>query len=437
MRCVAVLLLCFVAVVEVSAHGPFKLLWTTNATWGNTPTAHLLLANNTLLAGTSTGEILSMSTTDGMVNWRALIGRSAVRGLFIKGLTVVAEAMFHVVLTDLGGKVIATPTLPSPLYHSFWNFDRVSEMMFNVDNNENANGNARDGPNKLYRFDVSKATFTKIFTSFNRIDTVELAAPFPVVKLVVGASPVVSVVTANGVVVASKNISYEKLVALDGNLFAVDTNRGVVAIAMYAKCDITGKALQFKTIPVVGRITHVETWTNRTRKVLLVTQENGNDFITTGLDIQTGEISMAPKIVTMLASYGTARLVHIGAVFFIGSRAAESGVTKIARLNLTDGSVKGVREQSLAATHRGRAGEAPPQIIGVSETIFFGHWQRIASICPNHLRVRAEYVIKEADHYVNLMTWSPAIDGKEDEEGTLVFNDNWGVFRGLEPPEHD
>ena len=428
MRCVVVLLLCLVAAVEVSAHGPFKLLWTTNATWGNTPTAHLLLANNTLLAGTGTGEILSMSTTDGMVKWRALIGRSAVRGLFIKGLTVVAEAMFHVVLTDLGGKVIARPTLPSPLYHGFWNFDRVSEMLFNVDNNEDANDNATDGPNKLYRFDVPKATFTKIFTSFNRIDTVELAAPFPVVKLVVGASPVVSVVTANGVVVASKNISYEKLVALDGNLFAVDTSRGVVAIAMYAKCDITGKALQFKTIPVVGRITHVETWTNRTRKVLLVTQEDGKKIVTTGFDIQTGEISMAPKVVRL----HDARLLHMGAVFFV-ERESNASTTKIVRLNLTDGSLS----EGNALFHAAGQPAPLPQIIGVGETIFFGHWQRIASICPNHLRVRAEYVIKEADHYVNQMTWSPSFDGKEDEEGTLIFNDNWGVFRGLEPPEHD
>ena len=435
MRCVvAVLLLCLVAAVEVSAHGPFKLLWTNNASWGNTPTAQILLANGALVGVSWNEEIYSMSTTNGSTMWKKKLG-TGVDDLYLKGKTLVATSQFRMLLLDLAANVIAQPKLPSPLYHKMRSYEQLPDVMFHINNNEKLSSG--EMLSEVYRFDVSKAAFTKIYTVGHLIDTVELAAPFPVVKLVVGASPVVSVVTANGVVVASKNISYEKLVALDGNLFAVDTSRGVVAIAMYAKCDITGKALQFKTIPVVGRITHVETWTNRTRKVLLVTQENGNDFITTGFDIQTGEISMPPKIVTMLASYGTARLVHIGAVFFIGSKGAASGVTKIARLNLTDGSVKGVREQSLAATHRGRAGEAPPQIIGVGETIFFGHWQRIASICPNHLRVRTEYVINETDRVVNLMTWSPAIDGKEDEEGTLVFSDNYGVFRGLEPPEHD
>ena len=435
MRCVVVvLLLCLVAVVEVSAHGPFKLLWTNNASWGNTPTAQILLPNSTLVGVSGNGEVYSMSTTSGAVAWKKKLD-SDMDDLYLKGKILVAPSRFFAVLLDLAGNIITRIKLPAPLYNKMRTFEQLPDVMFHINNNEDLSSG--EMLYDVYRFDVSKAAFTKIYTVKHFIDTVELAAPFPVVKLVVGASPVVSVVTANGVVVASKNISYEKLVALDGNLFAVDTSRGVVAIAMYAKCDITGKALQFKTIPVVGRITHVETWTNRTRKVLLVTQENGNDFITTGFDIQTGEISMAPKIVTMLASYGTARLVHIGAVFFIGSQGGASGITKIARLNLTDGNVKGVLEQSLAATHRGRAGEAPPQIIGVGETIFFGHWQRIASICPNHLRVRAEYAIEEDDRYLQHLIWSPATDGKRDEDGTLVFTEYSGVFCGLQPPEHD
>ena len=431
---VAVLLLCLVAAVEVSAHGPFKLLWTTNVTWGNSPDRQILVAKNTLVGVSANGEIYSMSTANGAIAWKKKLD-SNINDLYLKGKTLVAiEWCVSVALLDLAGNIIARAKLPTPLYNKLRSFEQLPDVMFFINNNEKLSSG--EMLYEVYRFDVSKAAFTKIYAVGHLIDTVELAAPFPDVKLVVGASPVVSVVTANGVVVASKSIPYEKLVALDGNLFAVDTSRGALTIAMYAKCDITGKALQFKTISFVGRIMYVETWTNRTRKVLLVTLGKGNDIITTGFDIQTGEISMAPTIVTMLESAGTAtRLVHMGAVFFIGSKGGESGITKIARLNLTDGNVKGVREQSLAATHRVRAGEAPPQIIGVGETIFFGHGQRIASICPNHLRIRAEYVIKEADVVVDRMTWSPAIDGKEDEDGTLVFSENWGVFRGLEPPQ--